>query len=248
VTADRCVPPLRTPSNSDVAPRVPHQHQPLHICTPRGRGLLPNSPILNKIPAASAARLPSNIPLRTLPARDDRQHEQSSRLLTPHGHGHPVDEPGSSESEEDGSDESPWTDTGDIAEQLADEDPLRQRLDSAALDDDILAGVFNKRRPKHHNRQSKRVRYREPLSSGSSPSTSRHASAAISKEAIRIPTVARRTTSRAERLLAAIMTGGTSSIHGLTGKPLLLVSHGILFDRAYSLTKATVTLLRFLYH
>jgi hypothetical protein len=28
------------------------------------------------------------------------------------------------------------------------------------------------------------------------------------------------------------MTGGTSSIHGLTGKPLLLVSQDVLSDRA----------------
>ncbi|KAK4122675.1 hypothetical protein N657DRAFT_691172 [Parathielavia appendiculata] len=174
------------------------------------------------IPVANPARIPSNIPLRTLPARSERQHprpgrEQSSWLLTPQGHGHPVDEAGSSGSEDNDS----WTDTGDLAEQLADEDPLRQRLDSAALDDDILAGVFNKRRAKHHNRQSKRVRYREPLSSGSSRSTSQHRGVVLSKEAIRIPSVVHRRTSRAERLLAAIMAGGARSVHGLTGKPLL---------------------------
>ncbi|KAG7285234.1 hypothetical protein NEMBOFW57_009855 [Staphylotrichum longicolle] len=145
--------------------------------------------------------------------------QQQSWLLTPHGRGHPVDEAGYSASEDDGSDESSWTDTGDIAEQLAEDDPLRQRLNDT-LDDDILAGVFNKRHQKHHNRPRKQVRYREPLSSGSSRSASRHAGA-ISKEAIRVPDVAHRKTTRAERLLAAIMTGGTSSIHGLTGKPLL---------------------------
>ena len=53
-------------------------------------------------------------------SRHDRE-QQSSWLLTPHGHGHPVDEPGSSGSEDEASDASSWTDTGDIAEQLADE-------------------------------------------------------------------------------------------------------------------------------
>lgn len=192
------------------------------ICTPRGRGLLPNSPITFKIPSSNPTRLPSNIPLRTLPAhgeRPDPQHtrEQASLLLAPHGRGHPVDHPGySSESEED---DSSWTDTGDIAEQLDDEDPLRQRVTETLDGDDTLAGVLKK---KPHSRHSKRVRYREPLSSGSSRSTSRHAGV-IDKEAIQIPNTGSRKASRAERLLAAIMTGGSSSIHGLTGKPLLLV-------------------------
>ncbi|KAK4038706.1 hypothetical protein C8A01DRAFT_47727 [Parachaetomium inaequale] len=188
----------------------------------RKRGLLPDSPITDTIPPSAPTRLPSNIPLRTLPAHDERHQsrhdrEQASWLLPSHGHGHPVDEPGYSESEDE--DDSSWTDTGDIAEQLADEDPLRQRVNDTLDDDDTLAGVFKKK--KHHNRRhSKRVRYREPLSSGSSRSTSRHAGA-ISKEAIQVPNVGNRKASRAERLLAAIMTGGSSSIHGLTGKPLL---------------------------
>ncbi|KAK4132880.1 hypothetical protein BT67DRAFT_463248 [Trichocladium antarcticum] len=166
-------------------------------------------------------RLPSNIPLRTLPAHRDRfqhGHQQSSSRRTSHGHGHghPVDDPGYSASD-DGSDDSSWTDTGDIAEQLDAEDPLRQRL-NGTLDDEILAGVF-KRHPKYRRRQ-KQVHYQDPLSSASSRSPSRHAGVP-SKEAIRIPSIPPRKASRSERVLAAIMTGGTSSIHGLTGKPLL---------------------------
>jgi hypothetical protein len=191
----------------------------LRIC---GRGRLPNSPISFKIPVPNPTRLPSNIPLRTLPAHGERDlhrdRQQSSWLLTSHGHGHPVDDPGYSASE-DGSDDSSWTDTGDIAEQLAAEDPLRQRLNDT-LDDEILAGVF-KRHPKHHRHQ-KQVRYQNPLSSASSRSPNRHAGVP-SKEAIRIPSVPPRKVPKSERLLAVIMTGGTSSIHGLTGKPLLLV-------------------------
>ncbi|KAK4240249.1 hypothetical protein C8A03DRAFT_31635 [Achaetomium macrosporum] len=214
----------KLPSTSKDAPRDSPQQRPSCICTHRGRGLLPNSPISPKIPVPNPTRLPSNIPLRTLPIGSERrsQHsrEQHSSLLPSHRHRHLVDEPGYSESEEDGSDESSWTDTGDIAEQLAEEDPLREqvKVNGTLDDDDTLARVF-KRHPKHHRHQ-KRVRYREPLSSASSRSTSRHGGL-VDKEAIHIPNVEPYKPSRAERLLAAIMTGGSSSIRGLTGKPLL---------------------------
>lgn len=234
----------------DYAPRFPSpllRHQQSCICTPRGRGLLPNSPITSKIPASNPARLPSNIPLRTLPSHHQRQHhpgvdrEQTSRLLGPsHGYGHPVDEPGYSESEED---DSSWTDTGDIAEQLADDDPLRERA-AQALGDDALAGSLKKKRS--HGRSSKRVRYSEPLSSGSSRSASQHIDA-IDKEAIQVPNIGNRKASRAERLLAAIMTGGSGSIHGLTGKPLLFVISNASICSGM-LIFATVISLRFLYH
>ena len=198
--------------------------------TPSGRGLLPNSPIPGKIPSpnpTAGTRLPSNIPLRTLPVHAERNDSQSLGLLgsSRHGRGHAVDEPGYSDSEDDdpdGSGNSSWIDTGDIGEQLDDEDPLRQRL-SDTLDDDILAGAL-KRHPKRHKHHSsrKRVHYEDGgrSSSRSSRSTSRHAGI-INKEAIHIPNAAHRHVTRAERIIATIMTGSRSSIHGLTGKPLL---------------------------
>ncbi|KAJ4306911.1 Ribulose bisphosphate carboxylase large chain [Collariella sp. IMI 366227] len=138
------------------------------------RRLDPCIPISGKIPTSSSTRLPSNIPLRTFPAHEQRDprhdREQSSWLLTPDYHGHPVDEPGYSASE---SDDSSWTDTGDIAEQLAEEDPLRERVNET-LDDETLAGAL-RRHPHKHQRHQKKVRYKEPLSSGSSRSTPRHA-------------------------------------------------------------------------
>ncbi|KAK4111241.1 hypothetical protein N656DRAFT_838042 [Canariomyces notabilis] len=185
----------------------------------RTTGCLESTPIFFKIPSPNPTRLPSNIPLRTLPAHDERDlrhhRQQSSWLLTSHGHGSPADEPAYSASE-DGSDESSWTDTGDIAEQLDQEDPLRHRLNET-LDDRLLASIF-KRHPKP--RYKKQVRYQGGSSSGNSPAPSRNAGS-VSKEAIRIPDVGARKVSKAERLIAAIMAGGTSSIHGLTGKPLL---------------------------
>ncbi|KAK4162244.1 putative high-affinity glucose transporter [Cladorrhinum sp. PSN259] len=196
-------------------------------CTPalsRGRGLLPNSPISDKIPSpSSSTRLPSNIPLRTLPVHD-AQNRQSLGLLSSshHGRGHAVDEPGYSDSEDDdadGSGGSSWIDTGDIAEQLDDEDPLRKRINET-VDDETLAGIFKRHPKRKHHKTQKRVHYQDPSPARSSRSTSRH-TGVVNKEAIQIPNAAHRSVSKAERILAAIMTGSRSSIHGLTGKPLL---------------------------
>ncbi|KAL1841035.1 hypothetical protein VTJ49DRAFT_7466 [Mycothermus thermophilus] len=202
-------------------------------------------PDTSKIRAFNSARLPSNIPLRTLPRPQERQHHQpsqsSGRLPAQgsHGHGHPVDAPGSSESDDDdGSDRSSsWTDTGDISEQLAAEDPLRERVSKALGGDDPLAdaiGGSSSNSRKHTGRQSKRVRHRSSSSSSSDrsrSSSSRRRHPGIVKEAIRIPdTVPHRRPSCAERLLAAIMMGGRSPIHGLTGKPYftsIFVSLGV---------------------
>ncbi|KAK1761362.1 hypothetical protein QBC47DRAFT_449362 [Echria macrotheca] len=171
------------------------------------------------IPSQLPNRLPSNIPLRTLSTRDRlRSPSQATSLLGPHRHGHAVDEPGYSESDDDIS-ESSWTDTGDIGEQLDAEDPLRQRLNET-LDEELLAGI-SRRHPRHHRHHSKkRVRYQASISPDGKRADSDHAGI-VNKEAIYIPEPPPRNISWAERLLAAIMTGGSSSIHGLTGKPLI---------------------------
>lgn len=142
-----------------------------------------------------------------------RQHSYSNSQGAHH-----VDRPHASDSD---SDLDSWTDTGDIAEQLADEDPLRNRLNDT-LDDEILAGVL-KRHPKHHHPNKKHVRI-DAESSRGRHARDRHSpyqSGVVSKEAIEIPDVAARRVSRAERILATIMSGGGSSVHGLTGKPLI---------------------------
>ncbi|KAK3315007.1 hypothetical protein B0H66DRAFT_583738 [Apodospora peruviana] len=168
-------------------------------------------------------RLPSNIPLRTLPAQSDRDlhHQSTSLLASSHRQDHPGDHQTRrySASDDDGSgSQDSWTDTGDIAEQLDGEDPVRQHLDDTLLDDEILAGVF-KRQSKH----SKRVRYQDPhrSSSDSASAAARHHAGSVNKQAIPIPDAAPRSVTKAERLIAGIMTGGTSSIHGLTGKGLI---------------------------
>lgn len=104
--------------------------------------------------------------------------------------------------------ESSWTDTGDIGEQHADDDPLRLQLGDE-IEDQLLSGV--NRRNKHH----KKVRIHAPDRSHSRDRGT------IDKEAIEVPDVAHRPPSRAERCIGAIMSGRNGSIHGLTGKPLL---------------------------
>ncbi|KAK7948274.1 uncharacterized protein PG986_009160 [Apiospora aurea] len=165
--------------------------------------LLLNSPISLKI-SPQNPRLPSNIPLRTLSSsRPDHEREhgaQSTSLLA--GHGDRPSSPARSSSNSD-SDFDDWTDTGDIAEQLADEeDPLRLRLQDTSLKSDgLLAGVINNKHTK-----TKRVQFRRSVSAHSD---------AYSKEQ--------------SGLLAAplelrdcyplIMPG--TGVHGLTGKPLI---------------------------
>lgn len=112
----------------------------------------------------------------------------------------------------DGS-ESSWSDTGDLAEQLADaEDPLQIKL-RESLDNQIFGG--SSRRNKH-----KKVRYDSEVEHREEKS--RHSG--IVKEDIEIPSPAPRQISRTEHILAAIMSGGERQMRGLTGKPLVYES------------------------
>ncbi|KND94385.1 High-affinity glucose transporter [Tolypocladium ophioglossoides CBS 100239] len=170
-----------------------------------------------KIPPTSSSRLPSNIPLRTLPARsaNAQQDSQSASLLSFRGSDAPPLRRLSSGSE------SSWTDTGDIGERHGDEnDPVRLQLPDE-LEEELLAGV-QKRQPRHH----KKVRIHDP-----SPHRYERAqprSRVIDKEAIEVPHVTPRRPSRAERCIGAIMSGRSGNIHGLTGKALLIfVSLGV---------------------
>ena len=107
-----------------------------------------------------------------------------------------------------GSDFSLWSDTGDLAEQLADEeDPLRINL-RGSVDEDHL-----RHRPQESRR--KQVRY-APHNHLEHKTTN----PGVNKEAIEIPNPAPRQIGRAEKVLTVIMTGKTSP-RGLTGRPLL---------------------------
>ena len=107
------------------------------------------------------------------------------------------------------SDFSLWSDTGDLVDQLADqEDPLRIRLRES------LEGVH----PPKHRRHQKRVRYEDEEHDPEKPSNG-----VLRKEDIEIPDPGPRTISKAERILASIMApnDGPSRIHGLHGKKLM---------------------------
>lgn len=113
------------------------------------------------------------------------------------------------------SEDSLWIDTGDLAEQLADEeDPLRIRL-RESLDREISSPsrLGTRARAKH----PKRVHYPDEsnLITGQ---------AEAEKVSIEIPRPPPRRISRIERLLAVIMSPSnrqTAQVHGLVGKPLL---------------------------
>ncbi|KAG6022191.1 hypothetical protein E4U41_002299 [Claviceps citrina] len=170
-------------------------------------------PKLPKIPPPTkASRLPSNIPLRTLPTRthigQDSQSSQSASLLA-------FSIPASSPARLSSGSDSSWTDTGDIGDQPADDhDPVRLKLPHE-LGQELLAGV--QKRP---SKQHKKVRIRDP-----SPQRYRRSRSTppilIDKKAIEIPPIKPRRPSRAERCVGAIMSGRSGSIHGLTGKALI---------------------------
>lgn len=159
----------------------------------------PSVPKTAKIPPSNVS-----IPLRSLTsANRDNDDDHSTRLLDN------VDEKRGRRrsSESAGSDFSLWDDTGDLAEQLADqEDPLHE----GSRNGDATRG--------RSGRQEKHVRYVQQ-----DHLERKRTNTGVDKEAIEIPEPAPRTISRTEYLLALMMTGNNSSsqIHGLVGKPLL---------------------------
>lgn len=147
------------------------------------------------------------IPLRTLASPSQPRDEHSEALLD-------EKQANRRSSESAGSDFSLWSDTGDLAEQLADEeDPLRIQIRESA--DGPLEGS----RPLQ--RRQKHVHY-TPHGHLEHKTTN----PGISKEAIEIPNPPARQIGRTEKALAIIMTGDRQQarMHGLTGQPLLCVT------------------------
>jgi sugar porter (SP) family MFS transporter len=135
-----------------------------------------------------------------------RPSEQTSTwLLDDREQGSDIDEARLSESSES---LSSWTDTGDIAEQIGEEDILAARVQH----DESLAGIL--KRPAKPSKPLKAARR-------SAPRRSTKRSGVVSKEAVHIPEVVKRRVPGLERLLASLIMGRSSSIHGLTGKPLV---------------------------
>jgi len=144
------------------------------------------------------------IPLRTLASPSRPRDERAEALL---------DEKRADRRSSDsgGSDFSLWSDTGDLAEQLADEeDPLRIQIGESA------EGPSEESRPLQCRK--KHVHYTPH--SHLEPKTT---NSGLSKEAIEIPNPPARQIGRTEKALAIIMTGDRqrAQMHGLTGQPLL---------------------------
>lgn len=166
------------------------------------------------ITSTSSPRTSSSIPLQSLEYRFQPTPVQSVRARES------ASEKGSRRSslsaESVESEYSLWTDTGDLAEQLAnEEDPLRVRL-GEPLDREISSPSGSRARVK----QLKRVHY---------PNESNLVTeqAEPEKTSIEIPRPPPRHISRVERLLAVIMSPSnrqTAQMHGLVGKPLLYVN------------------------
>ncbi|KAI9853191.1 MAG: hypothetical protein M1838_000047 [Thelocarpon superellum] len=174
-------------------------------------GLLRFSPTPIIIPS-STPRRPANIPLRTLPSPAAGHGSSSRPDVTDEKQGHPRSSLSARSDDSAGSDFSLWSDTGDLAEQLAnEEDPLQIKFRESL--DEAVFGVAARSR----GRAPKRVRYQS-----SDSAERKHPQAGIDKEDIEIPAGKPRTISTAEKILAAIMSGGRGGqMHGLTGKPLL---------------------------
>ncbi|CAK7209198.1 Ribulose bisphosphate carboxylase large chain [Sporothrix bragantina] len=135
-----------------------------------------------------------------------------------------------------GEDSESWLDTADIAEQLAEDGDnapaVRARLFDN-IDQDTLAGALKKRQHPSaaggSSSSKKHVHYDDDVSDSDNSASPRqshhfhhgHRAGVVNKEAIDIPESVVRRVSAVERLLASIMSGGSSSIHGLTGKPLI---------------------------
>ncbi|KAL8813198.1 MAG: hypothetical protein Q9223_007100 [Gallowayella weberi] len=151
------------------------------------------------------------IPLRNLKRTSSRHSpdEHSTSLLQESN-----EKAGRHSDDSAGSEFSLWSDTGDLAEQLADEeDPLQIKL-RESFDGEVLGRFPSKSQaatPKHVHYHPQDHQSRKGAHPG------------INKEAIQIPEPPPRQIGRVEYLLAIIMTGNrsTSQSHGLTGKPLL---------------------------
>lgn len=105
-----------------------------------------------------------------------------------------------------------WSDTGDIAEQLAEEeDPLRIQLQPLDTEGKTLNG--------HGRKNKKKVHYQEQ-----DHLERKNTNPGIDKEAISIPEPAQRRISVFEKYLAYVMAPNnreTARKRGLVGKPLL---------------------------
>lgn len=175
------------------------------------KGLLKTAPTTANIPLiTNSQRTSPSIPLRSLRSQSQSASAETTQVFESASEkGGRRSSFSSTQSVE--SDFSLWTDTGDLAEQLADvEDPLQGF--SKSFDRDFLRRTKGGERMK----QLKSVHYSRTLTEDHQVETD--------KESIIIPQPLSRRVPRIERFLAAIMSPNnrqTAQIHGFVGKPLL---------------------------
>ncbi|KAI7283937.1 general substrate transporter [Hortaea werneckii] len=185
-----------------------------------------NIPSLN-FTGSGSTRRPANIPLHTL---ERRQRRSSSRYESWNEKGSEDrrrlrGRSSASEDEDDsdvGSEFSLWSDTGDLVDQLADEeDPLAGHFKA---DDNHQA-----KRGRSSQKRQKAVRYasngsqEKPYTGRNKTTGSTQRPGVVKKEDIYIPSPPSRPLSWGQKLLATIMApnDGPSRMHGLHGKKLL---------------------------
>lgn len=148
-------------------------------------------------------RRPAAIPLHSISNRAERTASSTSQG---------PEKPHSSDLESADSDFSSWSDTGDLGDQLADEeDPLSLRLQETLQEASFTRSTSRRQKRVHHRRKTNESLVGER--------SKEHAG--FAKEDIEIPNPRPRAISRFEHLLAAIMSGGERQLHGLTGRPLV---------------------------
>lgn len=202
---------------------VLHHHH-LH----RGRGSA-TAPATAKIPfniGSNSTRKPANIPLHTLGSSSARRSNRRSHDSDDEKYGdrQRLRRSGSytdySDDDDDRSDFSLWSDTGDLVDQLADEDPLAGRV-RVSLEEPHTSNRTGRGRG-----QQKRVRYASQSADNEKPRRHIDRLPAVPKRAedIPIPEPRLRRLNWGEKLLAAaLMPGadGPSRMHGLHGKKLI---------------------------
>lgn len=144
------------------------------------------------------------IPLQSLHSETESSNRSAGLPGDPEKATHSGNGRRSSVSDSQASDFSIWSNTGDIAEQLAsEEDPLRIRLRKSEDDGG-----------QEPQSRTKRVHYSDET----------YMKGELEKEAIDIPNITRRRVSRAHCILAIMMSPNdmsTARTRGLVGKPLL---------------------------
>ena len=169
-------------------------------------------------------RKPANIPLHTLSNSRSATHEKVPTSPDIEEDEKPLrDRRASQESDSAGSNFSLWSDTGDLVDQLADEeDPLRAKA-RQSVDED----PYNHLSRKRGRHQQKKVRYQADEEELVIHEKGGHHAGAPPrrKEDIPIPNPSRKPLPYGQRVVAMIMapTNASMRMHGLHGKKLMSV-------------------------